>query len=434
MARSPARRGFLQGVAGERFAVGNSGAIAVVEGTGDHGCEYMTGGVVAVLGETGRNFAAGMSGGVAYVYDPHGKFASLCNQSGVDLENIPVADDDEDGRPRQRPVSVDDNGMGDLMRHDAARLRILVERHLLLTGSARARQLLDDWDNTVKAFVKVMPKDYRRALLDLKAEAEGAARGIVCTLDATWGSTRSRRSSALTQTSSETREGMERRELLAGLRGRHRRLAAGAPIAQPGGLRRRSACWSTMAPAPRISGGFSQEATLRELGYIDGQTVKFAFPRTAGPEPPARTSRGGTRGGHPGRHHRNFRLAGRPSRESRDGPGSPIVATTGDPVATKLVTSLARPGGNVTGNSILGPDLAEKCVALVREVLPSSRRAVALINARTTSSKPILDRILVGAVEAVAPQRHRGYLGRGRQCQQISMPPSGASQKRPLTR
>jgi glutamate synthase (NADPH/NADH) large chain len=166
---------YFQGVAGERFAVRNSGAIAVVEGTGDHGCEYMTGGVIAVLGETGRNFAAGMSGGIAYVYDPHGKFASLCNRSGVDLESIAATDDsDDEGKPRQRPPSVYDNGMGDLLRHDAARLRIVIERHLLLTGSVRARQLLDDWENTVGTFVKVMPKDYRRALLELKAEADGA--------------------------------------------------------------------------------------------------------------------------------------------------------------------------------------------------------------------------------------------------------------------
>src|SRR5581483_8524701 len=165
---------YFLGVAGERFAVRNSGAVAVVEGTGDHGCEYMTGGVVLVLGKTGRNFAAGMSGGVAYVFDPHGRFASLCNQSGVDLESISAEDDEEAGRPRQRAVDVHDNGMGDLLRHDAARLRILVERHLLLTGSARARRLLDDWDNAVRAFVKVMPKDYRSALLELKAEADGA--------------------------------------------------------------------------------------------------------------------------------------------------------------------------------------------------------------------------------------------------------------------
>jgi glutamate synthase (NADPH) large chain len=135
----------------------------------------MTGGIVVVLGETGRNFAAGMSGGIAYVWDPKGAFASLCNKAGVDLENI-AADDAEEApdheRPRQRGVDVHDNGMGDLMRHDAARLRILIERHHLLTGSKRARQLLEDWDNTLAAFVKVMPLDYRRALLELKAEAE----------------------------------------------------------------------------------------------------------------------------------------------------------------------------------------------------------------------------------------------------------------------
>jgi glutamate synthase (NADPH/NADH) large chain len=171
---------YFEGVAGERFAVRNSGAIAVVEGTGDHGAEYMTGGIVVVLGDTGRNFAAGMSGGIAYVYDPKGRFASLCNPSGVDLENLAAVDDgDEDGpdqtnRPRQRPVNVHDNGMGDLLRHDAQRLRILIERHHLLTGSARARQLLEDWDKTVASFVKVMPRDYRRALLELKAEAEAA--------------------------------------------------------------------------------------------------------------------------------------------------------------------------------------------------------------------------------------------------------------------
>ena len=169
---------YFEGVAGERFAVRNSGAVAVVEGTGDHGCEYMTGGVVVVLGETGRNFAAGMSGGIAYVYDPQRRFASLCNHAGVDLEVIAAAapddDADEEGRPRQRPVSVVDSGMGDLMHFDAQRLRILIERHHLLTGSARARQLLEDWDNTLASFVKIMPKDYRRALLELKAEREAA--------------------------------------------------------------------------------------------------------------------------------------------------------------------------------------------------------------------------------------------------------------------
>jgi glutamate synthase (NADPH/NADH) large chain len=167
---------YFEGVAGERFAVRNSGAIAIVEGTGDHGCEYMTGGVAVVLGETGRNFAAGMSGGIAYVWDPKGRFASLCNQSGVDLEAVVTdeGDSDESDRPRQRALSVVDNGMGDPLRFDGQRLRILIERHHLFTGSARARRLLEDWDTTLASFVKVTPKDYRRALLELKAEREAA--------------------------------------------------------------------------------------------------------------------------------------------------------------------------------------------------------------------------------------------------------------------
>jgi glutamate synthase (NADPH/NADH) large chain len=166
---------YVEGVAGERFAVRNSGAVAVVEGCGDHGCEYMTGGVVVVLGKTGRNFAAGMSGGIAYVYDEDVQFKTLCNLAAVQLEPVsppergPV---DATGRPRQRAPSVEDNGMGDPLRFDAERLRILVERHLLFTGSARGRELLDDWDNALSHFVKVTPQDYRRALLELRAEAE----------------------------------------------------------------------------------------------------------------------------------------------------------------------------------------------------------------------------------------------------------------------
>jgi glutamate synthase (NADPH/NADH) large chain len=168
----------FEGVAGERFAVRNSGAVAVVEGTGDHGCEYMTGGVVVVIGETGRNFAAGMSGGIAYVWDPHGRFADLCNQKEVDLEPVPAVEPDDDAdpdeRPRQRAPNVVDNGMGDPLRFDAQRLRILIERHLLFTGSARARLLLDDWGSALAAFVKVTPKDYRRALMELRSERETA--------------------------------------------------------------------------------------------------------------------------------------------------------------------------------------------------------------------------------------------------------------------
>jgi glutamate synthase (NADPH/NADH) large chain len=173
---------FFNGVGGERFAVRNSGAIAIVEGCGDHGCEYMTGGVVMVLGKTGRNFAAGMSGGIAYVYDEDGEFDKLCNHSMVDLLKIsPEADEDEGtaedswGRPQQRTVSVNDLGMGDMLRHDAERIRVLLERHHLHTGSKRARALLDDWDETVTKFVKVMPRDYAKALKQMEAERLEAA-------------------------------------------------------------------------------------------------------------------------------------------------------------------------------------------------------------------------------------------------------------------
>jgi len=173
---------YFEGVAGERFAVRNSGAIAVVEGTGDHGCEYMTGGVVVVLGETGRNFAAGMSGGVAYVYDPKARFRDLCNPAMVELEPVAGPADapaeepaDGPGRPHQRALNVEDSGMGDVLRFDAERLRILVERHHLRTGSARARELLEDWDRALPCFVKVMPRDYKRALLQAREKAAAKA-------------------------------------------------------------------------------------------------------------------------------------------------------------------------------------------------------------------------------------------------------------------
>ncbi len=167
---------YLNGVAGERFAVRNSGAVAVVEGAGDHACEYMTGGVVCVLGRTGRNFAAGMSGGIAYVYDPDGDFAQLCNMAQVDIEDIDANDEEEDGtgRPMQRAVSVNDSGMGDPLRHDAARLKILLERHQLHTGSDRARALLADWPGTIAKFRKIMPRDYRHALQMQQDERHGA--------------------------------------------------------------------------------------------------------------------------------------------------------------------------------------------------------------------------------------------------------------------
>src|SRR5580698_5846369 len=167
---------YFEGVAGERFAVRNSGAVCVVEGTGDHGCEYMTGGVVVVLGKTGRNFAAGMSGGVAYVLDEDASFSSRLNHAMVKLEKVEASDGTEHADlPRQRSVSVADPGMGDLLRFDAERLRILVERHLLHTGSARAKTLLDNWSASLAKFVKVMPTDYAKALADLKARSAIAA-------------------------------------------------------------------------------------------------------------------------------------------------------------------------------------------------------------------------------------------------------------------
>ena len=134
---------YFRGVAGERFAVRNSGAIAVVEGTGDHGCEYMTGGIVVVIGETGRNFAAGMSGGIAYVLDEDGDFAKRCNLSMVELE--PVADEEElMQRLHHSGGDLEGHGrvdvMGDMSRHDAERLHQLIVNHARYTGSTRAQR------------------------------------------------------------------------------------------------------------------------------------------------------------------------------------------------------------------------------------------------------------------------------------------------------
>jgi glutamate synthase (NADPH/NADH) large chain len=139
---------FIRGQVGERFCVRNSGATAVVEGVGDHGCEYMTGGLVVVLGPTGRNFAAGMSGGIAYVYDPTRSFGQRVNLELVDVEPLDPS--------------------------DSFRVRSLVERHGVETESAVAARLLEQWETDVLEFVKVMPRDYRRILeATLLAEAEG---------------------------------------------------------------------------------------------------------------------------------------------------------------------------------------------------------------------------------------------------------------------
>ncbi|MAT64441.1 MAG: glutamate synthase large subunit [Gammaproteobacteria bacterium] len=161
---------FFRGVAGERFAVRNSGAHAVVEGVGDHGCEYMTGGVVVVLGETGRNFAAGMSGGIAYVLDEAKTFKDRCNLAMVELEPVPEEDValealDHQGGDLETHGKVD---IGDMTRFDALRLKRLIRKHLHYTNSEVARRILDDWDSYLPRFVKVMPVDYRRALEDMK--------------------------------------------------------------------------------------------------------------------------------------------------------------------------------------------------------------------------------------------------------------------------
>ena len=146
---------FFSGVAGERFAVRLSGATAVVEGVGDHGCEYMTGGTVVVLGKTGRNFAAGMSGGVAYVYDEDGKFAERCNTASVKLEKV---------LPHEEFLATVPRGIWHHDQSDDQQLRALVEAHSRWTGSQRARDLLDNWGAARAKFVKVFPTEYQRAL------------------------------------------------------------------------------------------------------------------------------------------------------------------------------------------------------------------------------------------------------------------------------
>ncbi|MGC5778368.1 glutamate synthase large subunit [Methylobacterium sp. NFXW15] len=161
---------YIRGSAGERFAVRNSGAIAVVEGMGDHGCEYMTGGVVVSIGETGRNFAAGMSGGLAYVLDEDGSFSKRCNLSMVDLE--PVEEEDDLMRRFHQDGDLETKGrvdiLADMSGHDEERLSQLITNHLKYTGSPKAKTILDDWATYRTKFVKVMPVEYRRALREME--------------------------------------------------------------------------------------------------------------------------------------------------------------------------------------------------------------------------------------------------------------------------
>jgi glutamate synthase (NADPH/NADH) large chain len=160
---------YFRGIAGERFAVRNSGATAVVEGTGDHGCEYMTGGIVVVIGPTGRNFAAGMSGGIAYVLDEDGDFERRCNLSMVELEPIP-SEERAMERISHQSGDLETHGLvdlADMTRFDEERLYRLIESHLHYTGSERARAILANWSDYLPKFVKVMPVEYRRALEEM---------------------------------------------------------------------------------------------------------------------------------------------------------------------------------------------------------------------------------------------------------------------------
>ncbi len=162
---------YFRGIAGERFAVRNSGAIAVVEGAGDHCCEYMTGGVVVVLGKTGRNFAAGMSGGVAYVLDEDGNFPKLCNMAMVDLE--PVLSEEMIAENNfHQSGDLEAHGKVDVLANltgsDVERLHVLITRHAKLTGSARAAAILANWKAYLPKFRKVMPVEFRRALNEMK--------------------------------------------------------------------------------------------------------------------------------------------------------------------------------------------------------------------------------------------------------------------------
>jgi glutamate synthase domain-containing protein 3 len=136
----------LRGRVGERFCVRNSGATAVVEGVGDHGCEYMTKGIAVILGRTGRNFAAGMSGGLAYILDEDGKFESRCNDGMVDVEALAT--------------------------DDITRLKQLLTRHLEYTGSGVAKRLLDNWESALSTFVRVMPREYKKVLAAEKYDTE----------------------------------------------------------------------------------------------------------------------------------------------------------------------------------------------------------------------------------------------------------------------
>jgi glutamate synthase (NADPH) large chain len=166
---------YFRGVAGERFAVRNSGAIAVVEGAGDHCCEYMTGGIVVVLGKTGRNFAAGMSGGIAYVLDEAGDFEKLCNMAMVELEPV-LSEEMVAENAFHQSGDLEAHGKVDVFKNllasDIERLHVLISRHAKYAGSKKAQAILADWKAYLPKFRKVMPVEYRRALKELQANAD----------------------------------------------------------------------------------------------------------------------------------------------------------------------------------------------------------------------------------------------------------------------
>jgi glutamate synthase (NADPH/NADH) large chain len=166
---------YFRGIAGERFAVRNSGAVAVVEGAGDHCCEYMTGGIVVVLGKTGRNFAAGMSGGIAYVLDEDGGFDKLCNLAMVELEPLLSEEMINEGT-YHHSGDLEAHGRVDVFKNlldaDIERLHVLITRHAKATGSKRAADILANWKEWLPKFRKVMPVEYRRALKEMKANAD----------------------------------------------------------------------------------------------------------------------------------------------------------------------------------------------------------------------------------------------------------------------
>ena len=167
---------YFRGIAGERFAVRNSGAIAVVEGAGDHCCEYMTGGIVVVLGKTGRNFAAGMSGGIAYVLDEAGDFAKALQHGDGRARAGAVGRDDQRRTPIITPAisrrMAGSTCSQNLLDSDVERLHVLITRHAKLTGSKKAAEILANWKTWLPKFRKVMPVEYRRALKELKANAD----------------------------------------------------------------------------------------------------------------------------------------------------------------------------------------------------------------------------------------------------------------------